>query len=215
MEPGLKAILEALLFAADEPLPLRRLAALVDERPTGEVRAALDDLRAGYASSGSALQVLELAGGYRLVTRSELAPWISRLLAAPGRPRLSQPALETLAIVAYKQPVTRLELEEIRGVNVEGVLRTLIERDLVTIVGRDEGLGRPLLYGTTDAFLAYFGLNSTAELPRMDELEVFLAERERSREAEGGPDVGSETAAEPAAGGGSGAGNATESFPTD
>ncbi len=166
------------MFAADEPLPLARLAEVVEDRSSGELRAALDELAADYAAAGGALRIVEVAGGYRLVTRPELAPWVSRLFSVPGRPRLSQPALETLAIVAYKQPVTRIELEEIRGVNVEAVLRTLIERDLVTIVGRDEGLGRPLLYGTTEGFLAYFGLNSTADLPRMDEIEVFLAERE-------------------------------------
>jgi segregation and condensation protein B len=167
-----------LLFAADEALPLRRFAEVVDDRSSGELRAALDEVAADYAAAGSALQIVEVAGGYRLVTRPELAPWVSRLFAVPGRPRLSQPALETLAIIAYKQPVTRVELEEIRGVNVEAVLRTLIERDLVSIVGRDEGLGRPLLYGTTEGFLTYFGLNSPADLPRMDEIELFLAERE-------------------------------------
>jgi segregation and condensation protein B len=178
VDAGLKAILEALLFAADEPLPLGRLAGLLEDRSTGELRAALEELSAGYAAASSALQIVEVAGGYRLVTRPEMAPWVTRLFATPGRARLSQPALETLAIIAYKQPVARVELEEIRGVNVEAVLRTLIERDLVSVVGRDEGLGRPLLYGTTDGFLTYFGLNSTADLPRMDEIEVFLAARE-------------------------------------
>jgi segregation and condensation protein B len=158
----------------------------VDDRSPAELRAALDELTADYAAPDGALVIVELAGGYRLVTRPELAPWVSRLFAVPGRPRLSQPALETLAIIAYKQPVTRVELEEIRGVNVEAVLRTLIERDLISIVGRDEGLGRPLLYGTTDGFLTYFGLNSAADLPRMDEIEVFLAERESAHaETEG------------------------------
>lgn len=102
---------------------------------------------------------------------------------------MTQPSLETLAIVAYKQPVARAELEEIRGVNVEGVLKTLLERDLVTIVGRDEGLGRPLLYGTTPEFLAYFGLNRLEDLPRLEELEMFLSERELAalREIEQAP----------------------------
>lgn len=190
MTPALKAILEALLFAADEPLSLRKLGALVEEGSSGELRAALEELRADYATPGRGLQIAEIAGGYRLLTRPELAPWLSRLFAAPGRPRLSQPALETLAIVAYKQPVTRIVMEEIRGVSVEGVLRTLLERDLVTVVGRDEGLGRPLLYGTTDAFLDYFGLNSTADLPRMDELEIFLAERESAAHVEAAPSGG-------------------------
>jgi segregation and condensation protein B len=220
VDAGLKAILEALLFAADEPLPLRRIAGLLEDRSSGELRAALEELRADYAGAGSALQVVEVAGGYRLVTRPEMAPWVARLFATPGRARLSQPALETLAIIAYRQPVARVELEEIRGVNVEAVLRTLIERDLVSIVGRDEGVGRPLLYGTTDGFLTYFGLNSTTDLPRMDEIEVFLAGRENALGEEGAeepaaaPDSGGEEsaadAAIPRAEAGGPAGDATE-----
>jgi segregation and condensation protein B len=174
----LKAVVEALLFVADEPLSLRRLAAAVEEASAAELREALAELDAGYAAAGRPLAVQEVAGGYRLVTRPEFDPWIARLVGRPGRARLSQPALETLAIVAYRQPVTRAALEEIRGVNAEGVLKTLIERDLVTVVGRDEGLGRPLLYGTTDAFLTYFGLREIGDLPRLEELEVFLSDRE-------------------------------------
>jgi len=200
--PELKSVVEALLFAADEPLSLRRLGALTGSA-AGELRAAVERLNADYAAAGSALQVREIAGGYRLLTRPEHAAWVARLAETPRRARLSQPALETLAIIAYKQPVARAELEEIRGVNVEGVLRTLIERDLVTIVGRDEGLGRPLLYGTTDAFLGTFGLGGLADLPRLDELEVFLAEREEAvlgEEAPGGAGAGSDAPREPAAG---------------
>ena len=193
MEPPLTAVVEALLFAAEEPLPLRRLAAAVEEASPAELREALARLNDEYEAAGRAFRIHEIAGGYQLRTRPELAPWIARLAGRPTRARLSHPALETLAIVAYKQPVTRAELEEIRGVGVEAVLRTLLERDLVTIVGRDEGLGRPLLYGTTDAFLSYFGLRSTGDLPRLDELEVFLAAREAAAEEE--PAAGDEGAA--------------------
>ena len=181
---GLKAVLEALLFATDEPLAPKRLSALLEEASPSEIRAALEELRADCEKEGRGLRVAEVAGGFRLLTRPELDPWVARLAARTGRTRLSQAALETLAIVAYRQPVTRIDLEEIRGVNVEAVLRTRIERDLVTIVGRDEGMGRPLLYGTTDAFLAYFGLSSLRDLPRRDELEVFLASREPEAAAE-------------------------------
>jgi segregation and condensation protein B len=186
---GLKAILEALLFATDEPLAPKRLSALLEEASPSEIRAALEELRADCEREGRGLRLAEIAGGFRLLTRPELDPWVARLRARAGRARLSQAALETLAIVAYRQPVTRIDLEEIRGVNVEAVLRTLIERDLVTIVGRDEGLGRPLLYGTTDAFLAYFGLSSLRDLPRRDELEVFLASREPEAAAEPPPEA--------------------------
>lgn len=199
---GLKAVLEALLFATDEPLAPKRLSALLEEASPSEIRAALEELRADCEKEGRGLRVAEVAGGFRLLTRPELDPWVARLAARTGRTRLSQAALETLAIVAYRQPVTRIDLEEIRGVNVEAVLRTLIERDLVTIVGRDEGLGRPLLYGTTDAFLAYFGLSSLRDLPRRDELEVFLASRE--------PEAAAEPPAEASAPAGDAAGDAAD-----
>lgn len=200
MTPDLKAIVEALLFAADEPLSLRDLAGMVEEASPAELRAALDAVRTECSCTGRGLEVGEIAGGYRLLTKPELAPWVSRLSGGPARQRLSRAALETLAIIAYKQPVTRIDLEEIRGVNVEGVLKTLVERDLVSIVGREEGLGRPLLYGTTDAFLVHFGLNSLADLPHMDELEIFLVQREGDAASEPAPDpqLGDETTTRPA-----------------
>ncbi|HJR52308.1 MAG TPA: SMC-Scp complex subunit ScpB [Gemmatimonadota bacterium] len=178
---GAKQILEALLFAADEPLSARRLAAMIDEA-TGSVADLVRDLNADYQREDRAFHVQEVAGGYRLVTRPEFATWVAELRASDSSPRLSQAALETLSIVAYKQPVTRAELESIRGVTVDGVLKTLVERELVRITGREEGMGRPLLYGTTDHFLEYFGLPSLDALPRPDELEILFADRERQEE---------------------------------
>ena len=179
---GTKQVLEALLFAADEPLSARRLAAILEAVSPGEVADLVGELNADYLRESRAFHVQEIAGGYRLVTRSEFAGWIAELRAAGGSPRLTQAALETLSIVAYKQPVTRTELESIRGVTVEGVLKTLVDRELVRIVGREEGMGRPLLYGTTDYFLEYFGLPSLDALPRPDELEILFADRERQQE---------------------------------
>lgn len=177
-------ILEALLFAADEPLSARRIAGLIEGESEGSVRDLVRDLNADYLREDRAFHVQEVAGGYRLVTRPEFAGWVADLRSSDSAPRLSQAALETLSIVAYKQPVTRSELESIRGVAVEGVLKTLVDRELVRITGREEGMGRPLLYGTTPHFLEYFGLASLEALPRPDELEILFADRERQEELE-------------------------------
>ncbi|HYO47269.1 MAG TPA: SMC-Scp complex subunit ScpB [Gemmatimonadota bacterium] len=177
-----KQILEALLFAAEEPLSSRRLAGMLEEVTPSVIADLVRELNADYLRETRAFQVQEVAGGYRLVTRAEFASWVGELRASGASPRLSQAALETLSIVAYKQPVTRAELESIRGVAVEGVLKTLVDRELVRIAGREEGMGRPLLYGTTDHFLEYFGLPSLDSLPRPDELEILFADRERQEE---------------------------------
>jgi segregation and condensation protein B len=174
-----KGIVEALLFAADEPLSSRRLAELVDETTAAEIDDTVAELNAEYLRDDRAFRIQQVAGGWRLVSRPEFAPWVRRLRET-GRPaRLSQAALETLAIVAYKQPSTRAELEAIRGVSVDAVIQTLVDRGLVTIVGRAEGLGRPLLYGTSALFLEYFGLPGLEALPRPEELQVLFADRER------------------------------------
>lgn len=169
--PSTKAIVEALLFAAEEPLPASRLASILEEATPGAIDDIVAGLNADYLRGGRAFRISEVAGGYRLHTRPEFALWI-RLLQRAARPRLSQAALETLSIVAYRQPVARTELEAIRGVNVDGVLKTLVERDLVRIAGRGEGLGRPLLYATTPHFLEYFGLPDLDALPRPEEIEL-------------------------------------------
>lgn len=179
-----KAIVEALLFAAEEPLSARRVAAIVDDATPSFVEDLIEELDADYIREGRAFRIRRIAGGYQIVTRPEFAEWVHKLHGPGATPRLSQAALETLAIVAYKQPATRAELESIRGVGVDGVLRTLVERDLVRIAGRAEGIGRPLLYGTTDHFLEYFGLPGLDALPKPDELEVLFAAHERQTELE-------------------------------
>jgi segregation and condensation protein B len=179
-----KTIVEALLFAAEEPLSARRMAELVDDGTPALVEDLVAELNADYLREDRAFRIQEVAGGWRLVTRPEFARWVRRMRET-GRPtRLSQAALETLAIVAYKQPVTRSELESIRGVSVDAVIQTLVDRALVTIVGRAEGLGRPLLYGTSDLFLEYFGLPGLDALPKPEELQVLFADREREAELE-------------------------------
>jgi segregation and condensation protein B len=166
-----RAILEALIFAADEPLPADRIAGIVEEMTPVLVDDIVAELNAEYLREGRAFRIVSVAGGFRMLTRPEHALWI-KLLHRSSRPRLSQAALETLSIIAYRQPVARTELEGIRGVNVDGVLKTLVERDLVRIAGRGEGLGRPLLYATTERFLEYFGLPDLEALPRPEEVEL-------------------------------------------
>jgi segregation and condensation protein B len=166
-------IVEALLFASDTPLEAERLREVLDLAGVDEARGLVDALRERYEAAGRALAVVEVAGGYRLVTRPELAPWLLRLARTRTRARLSRPALETLAIVAYRQPVSRPEVDALRGVSSEGVLDNLLERRLIRIAGRKEAPGRPFLYETTREFLVAFGLRDLDELPKVaGDLEV-------------------------------------------
>ena len=174
---NLEPALEALLFSSDQPLPLSLLAESL-EAPPDEVAAALQALAGGYAARGSGVEVREIAGGWQIVTAAAQAEWVGRLLRGKKRMRLSRAGLETMAIVAYKQPVTKSEIEAIRGVDSSGVMATLLERNLITIRGRSKVVGRPLLYGTTQEFLEYFGLRDLAELPRPEELRALVAARE-------------------------------------
>lgn len=171
----LAQLFEAALFAAAHPLPLAELTKLDPEASEGEVRAALEELRAHYNGGGHAIELAEVAEGFQLLTRAEFAEAIAEAQLVSRPRRLSPAALETLAIIAYRQPVSRADVEEIRGVQVDGVLRMLQERGLVDVVGRGDGLGRPLLYGTTPAFLELLGIRDLSELPRLEELSVALS----------------------------------------
>jgi segregation and condensation protein B len=170
----LAQLLEAALFSADSPVSLSALEALDRDSTRAEVQAALEELREEYLQSGHGVELVEVADGYQLLTRREFAEAIAQAHLVTRPRRLSAAALETLAIIAYRQPVGRAEIEEIRGVSVEGVLRSLQDRGLVDSVGRGEGMGRPLLYGTTPAFLELLGLRSLETLPRLEELSVAL-----------------------------------------
>ncbi len=174
---NLQAALEALLFSSDQPMPLALLSEALDVEPE-RASAALDELGEAYRARASGVELREIAGGWMLVTAAEQAEWVGRMLRGRRRMRLSRPALETMAIVAYKQPVTKSEIEAIRGVDSTAVLATLLERNLVTIRGRSKVVGRPLLYGTTPEFLDYFGLRDLSELPRPEELRALVAARE-------------------------------------
>ena len=168
-QPQLLGQIEALLFVANEPLPGRRIAELLGEE-SARVRAALGALQSRHGGEGSGVRLAEIAGGWRLLTRPEHADAIAALAGKRAPDRLSPAALETLAIIAYKQPVGRAEIERIRGVGVGPILRNLLEIDLIKVAGREEGLGRALLYGTTRAFLDRFGLKSVKDLPASLEL---------------------------------------------
>ena len=170
----LARLLEAALFASARPIPIEELAALDPEASPAALRAALDEVRERYDVEGHGVELVEVGGGWQILTRAEYTEAIERAQFAARPQRLSAAALETLAIIAYRQPIGRAEIEEIRGVAVGGVLKSLHERGLIDVVGRAEGLGRPLLYGTTSIFLEQFALRHLEELPRADELAVAL-----------------------------------------
>jgi segregation and condensation protein B len=170
----LAKLLEAALFASARPVPAEELAALDPEATAADVEAALGELREHYDGDGHGVELAELAGGWQILTRAEYTEAIERAQLAARPQRLSAAALETLAIIAYRQPIGRAEIEEIRGVAVGGVLKSLHERGLIDVVGRSEGVGRPLLYGTTTLFLEHFALRHLEELPRADEFAVAL-----------------------------------------
>jgi segregation and condensation protein B len=169
----LKGIIEALVFASPEPITLKALVKLLDTEPKEDIVAAIEELKRDYDRPGG-LQMVEVAGGYQIVTRPELHEWVRRLFHERTTQKLSVASLETLAVIAYKQPVTAPEITEIRGVNAAGVLGTLLERKLVKIVGRKQVVGRPFLYGTTREFLERFGLNDLSDLPKVEEFTDLL-----------------------------------------
>ncbi|HEV8199555.1 MAG TPA: SMC-Scp complex subunit ScpB [Candidatus Polarisedimenticolia bacterium] len=167
--PKLRSILEALIFAAEEPLTLDDLEELFPGAPKETLQEALDDVASRWETEDRGLQVLRVAGGYRLTTRPDLGEWVRALFRARNRRRLSGAALETLAIVAYRQPITTPEIQALRGTDPAGVLQTLLDRRLLKVVGRKKVVGKPMLYGTTPEFLTHFGLNTLADLPTLEE----------------------------------------------
>lgn len=171
---SLAKLLEAALFASPRPIPTEELAVLDDEASKAAVQSALDELREHYNVDGHGVELVEQGGGWQILTRPEYTEAIERAQMAIRPHRLSGAALETLAIVAYRQPIGKAEIGEIRGVDVGAILKSLLERGLVEVVARGEGLGRPLLYGTTPLFLEQFALRHLEELPRIDELAIAL-----------------------------------------
>ena len=176
----LAKLLEAALFASARPIPSEELIALDADASRAAVAAALEEMREHYDVDGHGVELVEIAGGWQILTRAEYTEAIERAQLASRPARLSAAALETLALIAYRQPLGRAEIEEIRGVSVGSVLKSLHERGLIDVVGRGEGLGRPMHYGTTPVFLEYFALRHLDELPRSDELAVALRAEPRA-----------------------------------
>jgi segregation and condensation protein B len=168
-----KAVVEALIFASPEPITPRMLYKLLAEEPKEDVAAAVEALKIEYENRPG-LQMVEVAGGYQIVTRPDLHEWVRRLFHERSTQKLTAQGLETLAVIAYKQPITALEVAEIRGVNTSGVLSTLLERHLIKIVGRKNVVGRPFLYATTKEFLIRFGLKDLADLPKIEDMAEAL-----------------------------------------
>jgi segregation and condensation protein B len=180
----LSCVVEALLFSAQKPLSIRELAGAIKDADAkddlspnqfanvkeAEIAAAIEQLKSEYIQEHRAFQIIEKAEGWQLATDPAFAPWVRQLFPVPKPARLTAPALETLSIIAYRQPITRADVEAVRGVNIDGVLQTLMERGLVKIAGRSEIPGRPLLYETTQFFLDHFGLRTLDELPNAEEL---------------------------------------------
>ncbi len=172
-------IIQALLFTTDKPLTAQVIAAAADIQPK-EVEEAVDRINIRLRESNSPVMIKQVAGGYEFLTLPEYAPYIKKLYKNRFLARLSKPAMEVLAIIAYKQPITKQEVEVIRGVNSDGVYHTLLERKLIKIAGRKESPGRPLLYGTTKEFMQYLGINSLEELPKLDEIKSILEKEENT-----------------------------------
>jgi segregation and condensation protein B len=185
--PTTAEIIEALFFATDEPLGIKQIIEIFEgldpeERPgritEDRVIAAISELNVSYEQTGRSFRIVKVAGGYQFATLARFARWLGKMVRERSKRKLSQSALESLAVIAYKQPVTKPEIEAIRGVNADYVIHSLLERNLITIVGRAATPGRPLLYGTTRQFLKHFGLNDLSELPKPREIDELLAEAE-------------------------------------
>jgi segregation and condensation protein B len=169
-----KAVIEAVIFAADRPVSVDQLARLIDELDNNTVAQLIRELQREYDAAQRSFQIVAIANGFQICTRNEYAPWIKKFYITEISSRLSVAALEALAIIAYRQPVTRAEVEEIRGVNSDSVIRTLLERNLIKVIGRKQAPGKPMIYATTTEFLMHFGLRDLSELPSVDEIERML-----------------------------------------
>jgi segregation and condensation protein B len=203
----LKSAIEALLFIGGAPLTADRLKGIFEDAPKERIEEQLRQLKAEYEARSAGVMVAEVANGYQLATRPEQAVWVRKFKTVKVTTRLSRPALETLAIIAYKQPITRPEIEAIRGVNIGGIVRNLMERRLVKIVGKKDVPGKPMLYGTTTEFLQYFGLKDLSSLPTLKEFQELEAGEDAMLEP---PQSGGDEAAE-----GTGAPGAEDGSPAE
>jgi segregation and condensation protein B len=182
-EDNVKSVIEALLFASEKPLLVEQVKEVLGHLEKEEIRKLLAELGAEYLAANRGLRIVEIAGGFQMVTASDFAPFLRKLFKQRKAERLSKSALETLAIVAYKQPVTRFEIGSIRSVNVDNMVTSLLDKGLIRVSGRKKTPGRPFVYGTTRQFMEYFGLKSLAELPKFEEFASFAQNKEAEIEA--------------------------------
>jgi len=176
MTPTLKDIIEALIFISLEPLTVEKIKEVLNDFPEAEIDSSLEELLQNYAASEKGIQIIQTAGGYVFTTRPEFDSWVRRLLKIDRKSRLSSAALETLSVIAYHQPITLSEISALRSVDSSYTLKTLLQKKLIKIVGRKNSPGKPLIYRTTERFLAYFGLNSLEDLPTEEEISKILGE---------------------------------------
>lgn len=175
-EDNVKSVIEALLFACEKPLAIEQVRKVLDNMEGSVIRGVLEELKSEYEQGNRGMRIIEIAGGFQMVASAGFSPFLKKLFKDRNTEKLSKPALETLAIIAYKQPVTRQEIELLRNVNVDGVMKSLLDKSLIRIAGRKKIPGRPFVFGTTRQFLEYFGLNSLEELPKMEEFSNLAAE---------------------------------------
>ena len=178
INPELKGAVEAIIFISEGPTTATEIQDILEGLDLETIKSIIDELKSDYQQRNSGIKLVEVAGGYQMVTSANYANFIKKFYKKKHSEKLTLPSLETLSIIAYKQPVTKVEIESIRGVNVDGVIKNLLEKGLIRIVGKKEVIGRPFVYGTTRNFLEYFGLNSLDELPPVEEFVQTLSERE-------------------------------------
>jgi len=167
-QDNVASVIEALLFTSDKPLTLEQMKNVLDNLATSDIRRVIEDLNTGYQQSNRGIRIAEIAGGFQMITATWVAPFLKKLYKQRHIDKLSRPALETLAIIAYKQPVTRGEISALRNVNIDGVMQTLLDKDMVRVAGRKKAPGRPRVYATTRQFLQHFGLKSLEDMPKIE-----------------------------------------------
>ncbi|MGA2774660.1 MAG: SMC-Scp complex subunit ScpB [Candidatus Omnitrophota bacterium] len=177
-ENNTKSVIEALLLASEKPLTLEQIRKILDNLDAPEIRSLIDELKSEYEQQGRGMRIIEVAGGWQMITYAGFASFLKKMFKDRQVEKLSRPALETLAIIAYKQPLTRSEIEDLRNVNVDGVMKNLTDKNLVRICGRKKIPGRPFVYGTTKEFLLHFGLNSLGDLPKMEDFTAMAQMKE-------------------------------------
>lgn len=178
-----KAVIEALLFASEKPLALEQMKSVLGHLDTPQLRSMLEDLKSEYEKAGRGINIVEVAGGFQMIAAPVFSSFLKKLYKERRVEKLSRPALETLAIIAYKQPVTRLEIELLRNVNIDGVVSNLLDKNLIRVAGRKKAPGRPLVFGTTRGFLEHFGLKSLEELPKMEDFSQLAKDKEMVNES--------------------------------